>query len=75
MQEAISAAIKDLGGTVFPKLNWSAPRDAAWISHNASLRCATPGDVFLLLKSSEFVSHDLSVLETSADLQHEVCTS
>ena len=28
-------AISRLGGTVFPKLNWSAPRDAAWVGIKA----------------------------------------
>lgn len=26
-----------------------------------TLKCTTPGDVFLLLKSSEFVTHDLTM--------------
>lgn len=48
------------GGAAAPKLNWSAPRDAAWIGrHGHSMRCSTPNDVYLLLKSSAFVSHDL----------------
>lgn len=43
-----------------PKLNWSAPKDAAWISrHQNTLKCTTPNDIYLLLKSSSFVSHDL----------------
>ncbi|KAG0723018.1 Cell division cycle protein 123 [Chionoecetes opilio] len=56
----IRDAITKLGGSVFPKLNWSAPKDASWIAFNNSLRCGTPGDVFLLLKSSSFVTHDLT---------------
>lgn len=56
----IRDAIAKLGGSVFPKLNWSAPKDASWIAFNNSLRCSTPGDVFLLLKSSSFVTHDLT---------------
>lgn len=56
----IRDAITKLGGSVFPKLNWSAPKDASWIAFNNSLRCCTPGDVFLLLKSSSFVTHDLT---------------
>ena len=46
---------------MFPKLDWSAPRDAAWIN-GGTLRCERAGDVYLLLKSSEFVSHDLTTL-------------
>lgn len=56
----LKEAIKKLGGSVFPKLNWSSPKDASWIALNNSLRCCTPGDVYLLLKSSTFVTHDLT---------------
>merc|ERR1711936_1386043 len=48
------------GTNVFPKLNWSSPRDAAWISHNQSLKCSSFNDICLLLKSSDFISHDLN---------------
>lgn len=41
-----------------PKLNWSAPKDATWINAN-SMDCRTANDVYLLLKSSDFVTHDL----------------
>uniref|UniRef100_A0A3B5R3X3 Translation initiation factor eIF2 assembly protein n=1 Tax=Xiphophorus maculatus TaxID=8083 RepID=A0A3B5R3X3_XIPMA len=53
-------AINALGGCVFPKLNWSAPRDANWIALNSSLECRSLGDVFLLFKSSDFITHDLT---------------
>ena len=42
-----------------PKLNWSAPKDATWIATTNSMECRTPNDVYLLLKSSDFVTHDL----------------
>jgi hypothetical protein len=57
--EAISNVIQELGGTVAPKLNWSAPKDATWIAATNSMECRTPNDVYLLLKSSDFVTHDL----------------
>eukprot|EP01134_Creolimax_fragrantissima_P002261 CFRG2261T1 len=44
---------------VFPKLNWSSPKDAQWIATGGTLRCETVNDVLLLLKSSDFVSHDV----------------
>jgi hypothetical protein len=45
---------------VAPKLNWSAPKDATWISMKKnSMECATPNDIYLLLKSSDFITHDL----------------
>uniref|UniRef100_A0A8C4ZCQ7 Translation initiation factor eIF2 assembly protein n=1 Tax=Gadus morhua TaxID=8049 RepID=A0A8C4ZCQ7_GADMO len=53
-------AINALGGRVFPKLNWSAPRDANWIALNSSLQCQSLSDVFLLFKSSDFITHDLT---------------
>lgn len=43
-----------------PKLNWSSPKDAAWISpHQNTVKCTTPNDIYLLLKSSNFITHDL----------------
>jgi len=57
---AVREGINELGGSVLPKLNWSSPRDAAWMGFGRSLKCTTLTDVFTLLKSSEFVCHDLS---------------
>ena len=42
-----------------PKLNWSAPKDATWISATNSMACTSPNDIYLLLKSSDFITHDL----------------
>ncbi|KAG8944066.1 hypothetical protein FRC04_002206 [Tulasnella sp. 424] len=48
------------GGAVFPKLNWTAPKDAAWMLNPSSpLKCTSPSDVYLYLKSSDFIGHDL----------------
>lgn len=58
LEAAIAAAIRKHGGSVFPKLNWSAPKDAAWVL-GGSLKCTSPRDVLLLLKSSDHISHDL----------------
>lgn len=55
----IKSVIFELGGSVMPRLNWSAPKDATWISATNSMACTTPNDVYLLLKSSDFVTHDL----------------
>lgn len=54
----IKRVIAELGGNIVPKLNWSAPKDATWINNN-TMSCRTPNDVYLLLKSSDFVTHDL----------------
>ncbi|KAI0947119.1 hypothetical protein AcV7_009632 [Taiwanofungus camphoratus] len=57
----IREAISDYGA-VFPKLNFSSPRDSAWILPASSpLKCTSPADVYLLLKSSDFVQHDLDI--------------
>lgn len=59
LEAEIARCLSRFGGAVFPKLNWSAPRDAAWINFCKSLKCAAPSDVYLLLKSSERIAHDL----------------
>ncbi|KAL5121429.1 hypothetical protein ACEQ8H_000500 [Pleosporales sp. CAS-2024a] len=58
--ESIERTIEELGGKVAPKLNWSAPKDATWINATNSMECRTPNDIYLLLKSSDFVTHDLA---------------
>ncbi|KAK0623002.1 D123-domain-containing protein [Immersiella caudata] len=56
----ITSAITSLGGAVCPKLNWSSPKDATWISsHPNTMKCTSANDVYLLLKSSSFITHDL----------------
>ncbi|KAI9183412.1 hypothetical protein H9P43_004329 [Blastocladiella emersonii ATCC 22665] len=59
LESAVATAIASLGGAVFPKLNWSSPRDAAWIALDGSLKCTSLRDITLLLKASDFVVHDL----------------
>ncbi|KAF2826300.1 cell division cycle protein-like protein [Ophiobolus disseminans] len=58
--DAIENTIEELGGKVAPKLNWSAPKDATWINATNSMECRTPNDIYLLLKSSDFVTHDIA---------------
>lgn len=55
----IKESIESLGGAVFPKLNWSAPKDSAWISSTGSLRCTSFSEIALLLRSSDSLVHDL----------------
>ena len=45
---------------VVPKLNWSCPSDALHFSPDQSLKCMSPNEVFLLLKSSDKINHDLT---------------
>ncbi|KAB8291877.1 hypothetical protein EYC80_006654 [Monilinia laxa] len=60
IHKQIREIISELGGSVVPKLNWSAPKDATWISlKQNSMECNTPNDIYLLLKSSDFITHDL----------------
>lgn len=59
IHQKVKFVIAELGGSVTPKLNWSAPKDATWINATNSMECRTPNDIYLLLKSSDFVTHDL----------------
>ncbi|KAL8827302.1 MAG: hypothetical protein Q9191_003270 [Dirinaria sp. TL-2023a] len=56
---SVKQTIAELKGSVHPKLNWSAPKDATWIAATNSMECRTPNDIYLLLKSSDFITHDL----------------
>ncbi|KAJ7366812.1 D123-domain-containing protein [Mycena albidolilacea] len=48
-------------GAVFPKLNFSSPKDASWMLPQSSpCKCTSPADVYMLLKSSDFITHDLT---------------
>jgi hypothetical protein len=56
----IQSTIRELGGKVYPKLNWSAPKDATWMKSGGNdMECRSANDIYLLLKSSDFVTHDL----------------
>lgn len=59
LETTISSIVSELGGAVFPKLNWSSPKDATWISCDGSLKCTSAEEVVLLLKSSEHITHDM----------------
>ncbi|KAL9254219.1 Translation initiation factor eIF2 assembly protein-like protein [Drosera capensis] len=60
LEMKISKSIESLGGAVFPKLNWSSPKDSAWISSTGTLKCSSFSDIALLLRSSDSIVHDLS---------------
>lgn len=55
----VQNSIAILGGAVFPKLNWSSPKDAASMGVGASLKCTSFCEIALLLKSSDSIIHDL----------------
>lgn len=58
-QTLIDGAIVRLGGKVLPKLNWSAPKDAWWVTSSQTTACTTSDEVFLLLQSSDRIAHDV----------------
>ncbi|KAK3822139.1 MAG: D123-domain-containing protein [Linnemannia gamsii] len=60
LEREIERTIDEFEGAVFPKLNWSSPRDASWIAATNTLKCQNVADIFLLLKSSDFIAHDLA---------------
>jgi D123 len=55
----IRETVIELGGKVVPKLNWSAPKDATFMSATNDMFCSSAADIYLLLKSSDFITHDL----------------
>ncbi|RCK62695.1 hypothetical protein Cantr_09367 [Candida viswanathii] len=59
LHDEIVRDIQELGGQVFPKLNWSSPKDAKWIMPGNTIRCDHVNDVYLLLNSSDHVVDDL----------------
>jgi D123 len=60
VHQKIKDTITELGGSVVPKLNWSAPKDALHMALSKnSIECRSASDIYLLLKSSIFVTHDL----------------
>ncbi|KAK7789802.1 hypothetical protein R5R35_012985 [Gryllus longicercus] len=52
-------ALNSLGGEVFVKTNWHAPKDATWITTGRTLKCTSLEDIYLLLKSSDLISKDI----------------
>ncbi|POM77166.1 Cell division cycle protein [Phytophthora palmivora] len=69
VKEQVEKILEDFGGKLFPKTNWSAPRDAAWML--GSLKCTSFEDVFLLLQASDFVVHDLTQPYYGCDSESE----
>ncbi|KAL8750258.1 MAG: hypothetical protein Q9199_007186 [Rusavskia elegans] len=59
LHQRIKSTITELGGNVVPKLNWSAPKDATFMNATNSMECQGANDIYCLLKSSDFVTHDL----------------
>jgi len=65
LESRIETMIEQLDGELFPKLNWTSPRDAEW-AIGGSLACGSPGEIFLVLKASSFCQYDIQLAtETS----------
>jgi hypothetical protein len=59
LEQQIDDAIAGLGGAVLPKLDFSSPKDATWVSPDGSMRCTNADEVALLLRCSDSAQHDL----------------
>jgi len=57
LEEQIEESLQDLKREAFVKLNWTSPRDSGSLWN--TMKCTTPGHVYLQLKSSDLVQHDL----------------
>jgi hypothetical protein len=55
---AVRSALATFNNKVFIKLNWSSPKDAYWSL--SKMHCERLSDVYIMLRSSDFVSHDLN---------------
>ncbi|CAD6233594.1 unnamed protein product [Miscanthus lutarioriparius] len=67
LEAAIDAAIAELGGAALPKLNWSAPKDATFMSADGTTQCTCFAEVAMLLRSSDCVAHDLASARQSCE--------
>ena len=66
LDAAIRSVISKYDSAVFPKLNWSAPLDSSFMLAGNNLQCRHPEDIYLVLKSSEFVGRDLEQISAVA---------
>jgi len=57
LEKQLNVLLEAMGREAFIKLNWTSPQDAGWVC--GSLKCCSAGDVYMLLKSSDLVQHDL----------------
>jgi len=57
LEDEIKAVLEEWNHKVFIKLNWSSAKDASWMV--SGLKCENIEDIYMLLKSSEFIAHDL----------------
>lgn len=67
IQAEIEEALLAWNRCLFIKLDWSSPRDACWMNPTGTLKCNQSADVYLMLKSSDFIAHDLEHAYDSID--------
>ncbi len=53
VEAATDRAIVELAGAALPKVNWSTPKEAAWIAADTPLRCASFAHAALHLRPSQ----------------------
>ena len=58
LEAAAGDAIARLGGAALPKLSWSAPKDAVWLSADGTLRVTSGAEALLVLLASDAAAHD-----------------
>jgi len=64
MQERILAIMEELDTkTLFPKLNWSSPKDACYMTSYNTVKIDSIEELFRMLKASDFVAFDLKKCE------------
>jgi len=61
LDQRITSALGQLGGSAFIKLNFSAPTDAGWV--NNGMKCLNVAEIYYVLKASERIYSDITVLE------------
>lgn len=67
--EILVEKLKLFSKKVFIKLNWSSPKDAFWVINKLS--CSSLSDIYMLLKSSDFISHDLNEVFSECEDKEE----
>ena len=67
LARAVDEAIASLGGEAVPKLMWSTPKDATWLTADGTLRCRSFDEVDLLIRASDNVAYDLSAPHAGCD--------
>jgi hypothetical protein len=70
----IDRVIAKLGGKVVPKLNWSCPTDATWLTTSNNLACQSADEVRdSCLKQLEYPTSTSSEIHSSQDHAMPVC--